>query len=323
MRWWIAGLPATQLLFVGGAILLGYALAGATVQIAVTTDSRSIGGRFLDGTADLHTVLGMFRATLGDPLPIDENNTAQQLLASLTSVVGVFVPAIVIGVVFIRLFSISPFTWRKKVSICLASECDFDDYAAEHADSRDGLITIRFYNRFTNLRIVDMACHVFLHFVAHSSDGSGTFHKITLLQLNHVGKPAYERMWPLAEQGAPFTLWIPVGVPVDQLPVTRIQGVDIGDKREVKLLVQVTAKTAGMGTDIVEEHWYRLDSDETVELGRYAPIDVDPDKRTEDWGGWPEFEGLRSLAAVPSPSSAADDAQNEPDRPEGATATGP
>lgn len=322
MRWWIAGLPVSRLLTVGFGILFGYALVGAAVKIATSISPRSIGARFLDGSADLRAVLDTFRASLGDPLPIDGSSTAQQLLATVTSVIGVFVPAIIIGVVFIRLFSISPFTWRKKIAICLESECDFDDYAAAHANSRNAMMTIRFYNRFTNLRIADMVCQVVVHYVAHSSDNSRTFHKITLKQLDGDGVRANERRWPTAEQGAPFTVWIPVDAPVDELPLRTIQGRRVDDKREVKLLVRVTAKTAGLGTDIVEEHWYRLRDAESVELGRYMPIDVNPDKPIEQWGGWPEFEGLRSSAIVPQPSSAPDDTQEDPESPDSVQTTG-
>jgi hypothetical protein len=323
MRWWIASLPVSRLLSVGFGALFGYALVGAAVKIATSLGSQSVGARFLDAGTDFRAVLDMFRASLGDPLSIDENSAAQQLLATVTSVVGIFVPAIIIGVVLIRLFSISPFTWRKKIAICLESECDFDDYADEHADSRNAMMTIRFYNRFTNLRIADMTCQVFVHYVAHSSDNSGTFHKITVKQLDGAGRPAVERKWPTAEQGAPFTVWIPLEAPVDELPVRSIQGRRIDDKREAKLLVRVTAKTAGLGTDIVEEHWYKLDDAESVELGRYAPIDVDPAVPIELWGGWADFEGLRGPAIVPSqPSPAVDDAQQDPERPEGVQTTG-
>ena len=323
MRWWIASLPVSRLLFVGFGALFGYALVGAAVRIATSLGPQSVGARFLGAGTDFRAVLDMFRASLGDPLSIDQSSTAQQLLATVTAVVGVFVPAIIIGVVLIRLFSISPFTWRKKIAICLASECDFDTYAAENADNRDAMMTIRFYNRFTNLRIADMTCQVFVHYVEHSSDNSGTFHKITLRQLNGDGQPAIERKWPTAEQGAPFTVWIPVQAPVDELPVRSIQGRRIDNKREPKLLVRVTAKTAGLGTDIVEEHWYKLDDAESVELGRYAPIDVDPDVPIELWGGWVDFEGLRGSAILPSqPSPAVHGTQEDPESPEGAQTTG-
>lgn len=320
MRWWITGLPVSRLLLVGCGTLLGYALLGAVVEIATSQNSQSIGARFTNGTADLHTILQVFRASLGDPLGIDQSNTAQQLLASVTSIVGVLVPAIVIGIVFIRLFSVKPFIWREKVSICLPSECEFDEYAAEHADSTDGLMAIRFYNRFNNLRIVEMVCQAFVHFVARSANHGGTIHKVTLEQLDASGKPALERRWPSAELGAPFTLWIPIGVPVEQLPVKEIQGRRIDDKRDVMLLVRVTAKTVGLGTDIVEEHWYRLDSAESVELGRYVPIDVDPALPAKYWAGWPEFDKVQGPVSVPPPQSG--DAQDE-GKPEGAVTAEP
>ena len=301
LRWWIAVLPVYRMLAAGLGVLLAYALVGAGLGIVAEQSPVGLADRFSDGRADFTAVAEMFRATLGDPFRAQPGNLAQQTLASVTSVVGVLVPALVIGVVFIRLFAVSPFVWRERVSVCKASECDFQRYADAHLDSDDAMMTVRFYNRFTNLAIADMSCRVYLHYIGRSPDTSGVFHKEALKQLDGKGELAAERLWPSAEQGAPFTLWIPLGVPLDELPVKRIQGVDVQHVGEVKLLIRVSGKSVGLGTEIVDEKWYRLGAeDRAVDLGRYAPVDAVPGVNVKDWDGWSRFERVETAAAEPS-----------------------
>lgn len=299
LRWWIADLPVGRMLATGLGGLLVYAMLGSAVYVATSEEPTSIGSRFSHGHRDLDTVLAMLRATLGDPMSVQDDNTGQQLLADVTSLIGVLIPAIVIGVVFIRLFSISPFVWRSKVSICKASECDLEQYAKANGPREHGMMTVRFYNRFTNLAIADMTARVYLHYIAPSVDHSDVFHKVAVRQLDGKGDLTLERVWPSAEQGAPFTVWIPLDCPVPPAPkspdtppdLVHLQDSEIGDKSEVKLLIRITGKVIGLGTDIIEERWYRLRGrDSEVELGRFVPVKPATDRHVRDWKGWDQFE---------------------------------
>lgn len=298
VRWWIADLPVGRMLATGLGALLVYAALASTVFLATSQERASVGSRFADGHRDLDTVLAMVRATLGDPMNTQQDNTAQQILADVTSIIGVLIPAIVIGVVFIRLFSISPFVWRGKVSICRASECDLEQYAETNGASENAMMTVRFYNRFTNLAIADMTARVYLHYVAQSVDHSGVFHKVTVRQLDGKGDLTTERVWPSAERGAPFTVWIPMDCPVPALPLTRVQDSEISGKSEVKLLIRIAGKVIGLGTDIIEERWYRLlGEDSEVELGRFVPVEPATDRDVRAWEGWDRFEQVLPAGA--------------------------
>ncbi|WP_434596720.1 hypothetical protein [Streptomyces sp. A5-4] len=96
------------------------------------------------------------------------------------------------------------------------------------------------------------------------------------------------------ERGAPFTVWIPVDAPVPELPFTEIQGKDLSAATDVRLLVRLTARTVGLGTEVADERWFELREGSTCgfELGRFVPLEADVDRDVWSWDGWRDFDGL-------------------------------
>lgn len=216
---------------------------------------------------------------------------AHQLLATLASVTGALVPAVLLGIVLIKLFALRPFVWRRRASVSHAWTADFPGYSRRHADSDDAIIAVRFYNRFDNLSVVDLRARAHLRYLEDSPhDGSLVIYKQWLKVLDAQGEPADERSWLAVERGAPFTVWIPVEAPVAELPFRRIQGKDLSRSSGVKLLVRLTARTVGLGTEVADERWFDLEAGD-FELGRFVPLQPDLDKDVWQWEGWSDFDG--------------------------------
>ncbi len=293
VRWWIAGRTVHALLLMA----LG-ALAALSVLVAaawtLTEDSpRSMAERFSNGERLLDLSLGVLRACVGtDSLDPEPDSTAHQLLATLASMTGALVPAVLLGIVLIKLFALRPFVWRRRASISHAWTADFPGYSRRHAGSDDAVIAVRFYNRFDNLSVVDLRARAHLRYLERSPhDGSLVIYKQWLKVLDAQGEPADERSWLAVERGAPFTVWIPVEAPVTALPFSRIQGKDLSGSSGVKLLVRLTARTVGLGTEVADECWFDLEGGD-FELGRFVPLQPDLAKDVWRWEGWSDFDGL-------------------------------
>jgi hypothetical protein len=274
------------------------ALAGLSVVVAtawtLTENSpRSMADRFSDEERLLDLGLAVLRACVGtDSLDPEQDSTAHQLLATLASVTGALVPAVLLGIVLIKLFALRPFVWRCRAGISHAWTADFPGYARRNADSDDAVIAVRFYNRFDNLSVVDLRARAHLRYMERfPHDGSLVIYKQWLRVLDANGEPADERSWLAVERGAPFTVWIPVEAPVAELPFRRIQGKDLSGSSGVKLLVRLTARTVGLGTEVADERWFDLEAGD-FELGRFVPLQPDLDKDVWRWEGWSDFDGL-------------------------------
>ncbi|MFF3614714.1 hypothetical protein [Streptomyces sp. NPDC002580] len=274
------------------------ALAGLSVVVAtawtLTEHSpRSMADRFSNEEQLLDLSLTVLRACVGtDNLEPEADSTAHQLLATLSSVTGSLVPAVLLGIVLIKMFALRPFVWRRRASISHAWTADFPGYSRRNADSDDAIIAVRFYNRFDNLSVVDLRARAHLRYLERSPhDGSLVIYKQWLRVLDAQGEPADERSWLAVERGAPFTVWIPVEAPVTGLPFHRIQGKDLSGSHGVKLLVRLTARTVGLGTEVADERWFDLEAGD-FELGRFVPLQPDLDKDVWQWEGWPDFDGL-------------------------------
>ncbi|MFF4352691.1 hypothetical protein [Streptomyces sp. NPDC001530] len=273
--------------------LAGLSLVIATAWTLTEHSPRSIAERFSNEERLFDLSLTVLRACVGtDNLEPEPDSTAHQLLATLASVTGALVPAVLLGIVLIKLFALRPFVWRQRASISHAWTADFPGYSRRHANSDDAIIAVRFYNRFENLSVVDLRARAHLRYLERSPhDGSLVIYKQWLKVLDAKGEPADERSWLAVERGAPFTVWIPVEAPVTELPFRRIQGKDLSGSYGVKLLVRLTARTVGLGTEVADERWFDLEGGD-FELGRFVPLQPDLDKDVWRWEGWTDFDGL-------------------------------
>ncbi|MFD0414349.1 hypothetical protein [Streptomyces sp. NPDC127108] len=254
---------------------------------------RSLADRFGDLERFFDLSLTVLRACVGtDNLEPRPDSTAQQLLATVASITGALAPAVLLGIVLIKMFALRPFVWRRRASISQARTADFPDYALRCAGSRDAIIAIRFYNRFDNLSVVDLRARAHLRYLEPSPhDGSLVIYKKWLKVLDEKGEPADERYWLAVERGAPFTVWIPIEAPVPRLPFQEIQGKDLSRSSGVKLLVRLSARTVRLGTEVADERWFDLEAGD-FELGRFVPLEPDLAKDVWRWGGWSRFDDL-------------------------------
>lgn len=293
VRWWIAGhsVHALMLMALGG--LMALAVVIASVWTLTDRSPKSVRERFGDGEALLNLSLEALRASVGtDNLNPGKDSAVQQWLATIASLTGALVPAVLLGIVLIKLFALRPFVWRRRASVSHAWAADFPGYARLHADSDHAIIAVRFYNRLDNLSVVDLRARAHLRFLEPSpNDGSLVIYKKWLKVLDEKGEPGDERSWLAVERGAPFTVWIPVEAPVPRLPVQEIQGKDLSASHGAKLLVRLTARTVGMGTEVVDERWFDLEGDD-FELGRFVPVEANLRKDVWVWRGWRGFDDL-------------------------------
>ncbi|MCL2732853.1 MAG: hypothetical protein FWE15_22875 [Actinomycetia bacterium] len=281
-------------------------LSSLAVTIALLwtfTDGSGSGhaGRSYDARNLLDLSMAALRACVGtDNLSPEPDNTAHQALATLASVTGALVPAVLLGIALVKVFSLRPFVWRRRASIAPAATVDFAEYAAREAGTDHAVIAVRFYNKFDNLTVVDLRARAHLRFLERSPhDGSLVIYKKSLQVLDEKGESADERYWLAVERGAPFTVWIPVGAPVVSLPFTHIQGKDLTSSEGVKLLVRITARTVMLGTEVADDRWFDLAGDD-FELGRFVPLRPDLGQDVWQWEGWPRFDHV--LPPPPDPS---------------------
>ncbi len=300
------------------ALLALVALASViAVAWTLTEDSqRGMGERLGDGKGLLSLTLEALRACVGtDSLSPDGNSVVRQLLATLASLTGALAPAVLLGIVMIKMFASRPFVWRQRACIALAATVhQFRGYASRHRDSPNAVVAVRFYNHIDNLALADLRATVHLRYWERSShDDFFVIYRKRLKVLDEKGDEADERYWLSVERGAPFTVWIPVDAPVSQLPVQRIQGKDLSQSHGAKLLVRLTARTVGMGTEVVDERWFDLEGDD-FETGRFVPLEPNLAKDVWTWRGWRDFDRLLPDEGIPPqpvtrPASSAPDSR--------------
>ncbi|MGH3311686.1 MAG: hypothetical protein ACRDP3_14050 [Streptomyces sp.] len=262
--------------------------------------AQSVGDRMDDGSRLLNTALEALRACVGTAdLEVQRNNTAHEVISTLASVIGAMVPATLLGIVLIKLFTVKPFVWRRRASISHSSTADFPGYARRYADSENAIIAVRFYNHLDNLNIVDLHARAHLRYLEVSPhDGTLVVYKKWLKVLDANGDPADERTWLAVERGAPFTVWIPVEAPARELPFREIQGKTLENVKGVKLLVRLNARAVGLGTEVVDERWFDLGTDD-FEIGRFVPLSPDLETDVWSWEGWEGFDQLLPPGDLP------------------------
>ncbi|MFE1953176.1 hypothetical protein ACFW9D_22220 [Streptomyces sp. NPDC059524] len=285
--------------------LAGLSALAAVIAVLWTLtehSSRSMAERFGDQEALLDLGLSALRACVGtDSLSPEPRSTAHQILATVASVTGALAPAVLLGFVLIKIFALRPFVWRRRASVSHAWTADFPGYSRDHARSEDAVIAVRFYNRFDNLSVVDLHARAHLRYLERSPhDGSLVIYKKWLKVLDEKGEPADERSWLAVERGAPFTVWIPVDAPVTALPFTRIQGKDLSSSTGVELMVRLTARTVGLGTEVADERWFKV-GPEDFELGRFVPLEPETGRDVWQWSGWRGFDALLPPEPRPAP----------------------
>ncbi|MFD3655455.1 hypothetical protein ACTU45_05685 [Streptomyces sp. 24-1644] len=293
LRWWIAERTVLGLvgLVIGGLVLLSALIA---VGLTVTLDSpRGQAARLGDTGQLTDLTLQSLRACVGtDSIKAQDGNTAQEFLSTTASVIGAVVPATMVGVVFIKMFSMRPFVWRKKLSVCYAHQADAREFAEAHRGREERIIAVRFYNRMENLTVIDLTARVYLWYLRKSPhDGTPVFYKQPLRVLDQQGNPAQERNWFVMDRGSPFTVWVPVEAAVPTLPITEIQGTPLEGAESVRILVRLTGKAGGLGTEVFGERWFDL-AGEDFELGRFAPLKPQVDADIRQWEGWRTFDHL-------------------------------
>ncbi|MGW7086333.1 hypothetical protein ACWGH2_22935 [Streptomyces sp. NPDC054871] len=269
------------------------ALAIAAAWTLAEDSARGLGQRFADLEGLLDVALAALRACVGtDNLDPEPDNLSQALLATFASLTGALVPAVLLGIVLVKMFALRPFVWRRRASISPVRTADFP--VAAGRDPEDAVIAVRFYNHFDNLSVVDLRARAHLRYLESSPyDDSRVVYKKWLQVLDEKGEPADERAWLAVERGAPFTVWIPVDAPLTALPLAQIQGKDLSAATGVKLLVRLTARTVGLGTEVADEHWFDVSAgSDDFELGRFVPLRADPDTDVWTWEGWARFDEL-------------------------------
>jgi hypothetical protein len=219
---------------------------------------------------------------------VEASSTSLAALAAAVGVVGLLIPASVISIALVKVFSVQPFEWRSKVNACLAGELD-QHLRRRVNDDRSVILAVRWYKRPRELSLSNLTAEAFVSYSTISRlDGSVTHLTERLKVLDSEGNEADERTWPRMQTGMPFTLWIPTesvlrsGVPVE------IQRRKV-DGRMHGVLVRLTGKTVGLGTDVVSERWYSLAED--VQVGRFVPVDPDSTAPEKQWAGWRRFDG--------------------------------
>ncbi|MFB6779988.1 hypothetical protein ACFCX0_21735 [Streptomyces sp. NPDC056352] len=124
-------------------------------------------------------------------------------------------------------------------------------------------------------------------------DGSRVIWKKWLKVLDEKGQRADEPSWLAVERGAPFTVWIPVDATVGQLPLSSIQRKDLSASEDAELMVRLTARAVGLGSEVADARWFDLDTARgDFELGRFVPLKADPERDVWQWEGWEDFGSI-------------------------------
>lgn len=285
-------LPGLLLIALAGLVLLSALIA---VGHVLAEELTGAGGHHLSAMHLLNVTLQALRACIGtDSLPAEEDNITQQILSTLASVTGALVPAAVMALVVVKLFTVRSVVWRRKGSIARASLSNPPEFARAHQDSDEAVIAIRFYNPLLNVALMEAQAEAHLRYLDQRPlDGLLAMYKRRLKVVGEDGLPCNERVWSVVEHAAPFTLWIPVGAPVRSLPLETLQGKDLSRLRGVRLIVRFRAKVVGTGTELSDERWFRLEG-EDMELGAFVPVEPDLNQPVRSWNGWEHFDDLRS-----------------------------
>jgi hypothetical protein len=289
-RWWVAHQPAWKLFLWGVSLLAFLAVLLSALETLSAKATTGIYDRFFT-TAFLVRALSMLRYLLGsDQYPTTPGNQADAVWSTIGEIVAVFVPALIVAILLIRIWSLNAFVWRRQASICLPWEVDEAAYRKEKEATEEGAIAVRFYKRLRGLQIWDLSCEAYLRFLETSPvDGNQIIRTLPLKVLGASGALASLRTWPLSSEGTTFTLWIPMNAPLDGRTVRSIQGFSITDSSLQALLIRTSGTVSGLGVRIADEKWYSLSPD-AIQIGRFAKVAVNLKQNSRLWAGWPRFD---------------------------------
>ncbi|GIG63656.1 hypothetical protein Lfu02_80280 [Longispora fulva] len=239
----------------------------------------------------LSVTLTAFRALVGqDSLPIEPGNHLHELLASVAAMVGVLVPALFVGVVFIRLFAIRAFTWRGAINVVTASRTQFPVHLDRFGDSNDAVLQVRFYKHLPRLEIFELRVRAYLRSESQADDGSLFRFTHELDILDAAGDLCEERVFPTCDDARPMTVNIPAGATLVGGRLAQLQGTELTGVR-TNLLVLVTGTARGLNVEVSDGHVYDLSRD--VQYGRFFTVHNSATVRTRRWRGWDRFEAVQ------------------------------
>lgn len=285
---WLAQVSVSGLI-VGLLGSLAVLSVGLSALYLVTEDPSRPAAYRGDNRRFAWLVVSSLRALLGvDDFPRQTDNSYHEVLATASALVGALVPALVLGVVLIKLFAMRAFQWRRRFNVCLAAELE-GDLVGGSLDGRHGYLAVRWYKRLSNLSVVDLRADAYVRARAISTvDGSTMYRFQRLRVLNLEGNEADSCVWPETFSGMPFTLWIPLRAPVMDGRITSIQGRELNQDDDRQLVVRLSGRVAGLMTELSDEHRYHLDRD--VQFGRFVPVEPDLNTPEEGWRGWKRFD---------------------------------
>ena len=302
VRWWIADRTLPALLLLALMVLMTISVLLAVGYVMAEDSPKSPAERLWSDQL-LDVSLEALRACVGtDSLSARDGNTAQEALSTVASVTGALAPASLIGILFIKMFTVRPVVWRRKASISFAAMSDAPDYARAHQNSDKAVIAVRFYNHILNVVMMEARAEAHLRYLQESPrDGTLVMYKQRLKILGEDGRLCDERVWSVVERAAPFTVWIPVNAKVSELPLPSLQGKDLRGLEGVRIMVRFTAKAVGTGAALSDERWFKLDEDD-LELGKFVSVEPDLGVHVSKWKGWKEFDELQSAGLPQDPT---------------------
>lgn len=272
-------------------------MLGVVVALALLLAGVHIATEQPDGAVFYHDRPGrlvwlsmaVLRSLLGvDDFPRQADNPAHEALATVASVIGTILPALIIAIVIVRIFAIRVFEWRRQVSIVLGEELD-GGVTATVPDRAHAFLAVRWYKRLDNLSITNFQADAYLRCRTKSLvDGSTMYRYQPLDVLGLDGEEAPNCVWPETFSGMPFTLWIPLRAPLDAGRIAEVQGRSLGDTDDRQLVVRLSGTMAQPGSQISEEMRYDLTKD--IQIGRFVPVEPDLAVPARKWPGWNRFE---------------------------------
>jgi hypothetical protein len=198
-----------------------------------------------------------------------------QLLGGLA---GLVLPALFVAAIVLKLF-ISPdlFTVRSHIALM-----DNDPHQPELPTEGQHL-SVRLYSS-TRFRLLDVSFTVVLRRSTIEPNGR-------TLQI-HCPIKAKNPRWPVALNGVPYTLIIPLeeddvsAAESQARTVVAVQGTPIGP--EDVLIVLIAGRVPDLSSEFTEAHDFTVQ--EVVSDRPYGGIEVAYGERPRSWPGWSEFD---------------------------------